>query len=86
VIIQPNLATLRVAELAVQHHLPTVSLSRILVLSGAGKQGINARGIQEPLQDRSGHHTDRTLLDEWGKDGVQQHDRYLQARYRGSLR
>ena len=53
----------------------------ILLLGGAGKKVIDAWGIQEPLQDGSGHDTDGTLLDEGGKDGVQQHGCHLQARY-----
>jgi hypothetical protein len=57
-------------------------LASILLLGGAGKKVINALGIQEPLQDGPGHHTDRALLDEGGKDSVQQHDCHLQARYR----
>ena len=63
------------------HQRGKQELAGILLLGGAGKQVINAWRIQEPLQDSPGHHTDRALLDEGGKDGVQQHGRHLQARY-----
>ena len=36
------------------------ALTSILTLGGAGKQGIDAGGIQEPLQDCSSHDTDHT--------------------------
>jgi hypothetical protein len=49
-----------------------------LVLGGAGKQGIQALRIQESFQGSSGHHTNRALLDEGGKDRIQQHCRHLQ--------
>jgi hypothetical protein len=56
-------------------------LAGILSLGRTSKEGIDAWRIQEPLQDGSGHDTDRPLLNEGGKNGVEQHGRYLQARY-----
>ena len=53
----------------------------LLSLGGTGKAGVETLGIEESLQDRPSHHTDRTLLDEGGKDRVEQHSRHLQARY-----
>jgi hypothetical protein len=53
-----------------------------VTLGGAGKEVIDAWGIQEPLQDGSSHDTEWTLLDEGGQDGVQQQACYLQARDR----
>ena len=53
-------------------------LARILLLGSVGKEVIQALGIQKSFQDGLGHHTDRTLLDEGGKDSVQQHSRHLQ--------
>jgi hypothetical protein len=47
------------------------SLTGILSLGRAGKEGIKALRIQESLQDGSGHDTDGTLLDEGGKDRVE---------------
>lgn len=67
----------------VAHHLyerGKQQFARILLLGRTGKERIDAWGIQEPLQDRPGHHTDGTLLHEGGKDGGQQHDRHLRAR------
>ncbi len=57
-------------------------VASILYLGRVGKQIVDALGIEESLQDSSGHDTDGTLLNEGGKNGIQQHDRHLQGAFR----
>jgi len=64
------------------HERGEQKVTRILLLGSAGKELIKALGIEESLQDGSSHHTDRTLLNEGSKNGVQQHGRHLQGAFR----
>ena len=51
-------------------------VARILSLGRMGKKIIDVLGIEESLQDGSSHNADGTLVNEGGKDGIQQHGRY----------
>jgi hypothetical protein len=62
------------------HQRGKQELARILVLGGAGKQGVEALGVQEPFQHGAGHHTNGPLFDKGGKDRLQQHGQHLPAR------
>ncbi len=53
------------------HQRGKQALARLLMLGGVRTQGVDAWRLQEPLQDRAGHHTARTFLDEGGNNGLQ---------------